>query len=445
MKKILMVDDVATNLRLVTEVLKGQYEVMAARSGEQALQMIKVDKPDFILLDIGMPKMDGYAVMDILKSDKATAKIPVIILTGDTTMDAEVRALEIGAVDFIRKPFEPMVLKARIERALSVVDMRINLETTSKKDPLTGLWNRIYVEEYFERLDENVTGSIMMLDLDNFKGLNDTYGHVVGDKALISFGNTIIEKTSENDIVSRIGGDEFIIIRPGKTDREELRVFCRDLIAGAELHIAKLIGDVIEKPVTVSIGISQFPDDGTEFMDLYNCSDKALYYVKQNGKRGFHFYQDDCHSLADMARENSLIDIEQLKMLIGENNAERGAYQVEYQGFARIYRFVARCVERTGQNVQVVLFTLSLKDESDDPEQLTIAMTELENDIAGLLRRADVATRFTATQFGVILMDATKDNGMIAVNRVLDKFEKLGLSEHINIEYEIQDISGGRS
>ena len=440
MKKIMMVDDVSTNLRLVSEVLKGQYEVHSARSGEQALAMMANDIPDLVLLDIGMPRMDGYAVMERMASNSRMANIPVIILTGDTTREAEAKALKMGAIDFIRKPFEPVILKARIEKALSLSEIKTDLENSSKKDVLTGLWNRIYVEEYFDRKPDGITGSLMMLDLDNFKALNDTYGHVVGDKSLVAFGNTIIENTNNSDIVARIGGDEFLIIRPGVYSRDELRAFCRELIASVEIHISEVVGDILEQSVTVSIGISQFPEDGASFLELYNAADKALYFVKQNGKRGYHFYQDDCRTLAEMTRENNLIDMEQLKLLINESNFERGAYQVEYEGFTRIFRFVSRCVERTGQNVQVVLFTLKLNEGCNNHQYVTEAMELLENNIAGLLRRADVATRFSVTQFGVILMDANKDNGMIAVNRVLNSFDESGISKYVNLSYEIQDI-----
>jgi len=440
MKKILMVDDVSTNLRLVTEVLKGMYEVHSARSGEQALSLMESTRPDLVLLDIGMPRMDGYSVMEHMSDRPELSGIPVIMLTGDTTREAEAKALNMGAVDFIRKPFEPIVLKARIEKALSVADIKADLEISSKKDSLTGLWNRIYLEEYFDRKPEDASGTLMMLDLDNFKALNDTYGHVVGDKSLVAFGNTIIEHTNNSDVVSRIGGDEFVIVRPGVYDRETLRNFCRELIASVEIHISEVVGEILEQSVTVSIGIAQFPSDGTDFLELYNAADKALYYVKQNGKRGYHFFQDDCRTLAEMTRENNLINMEQLKLLINENSAEKGAYQVEYEGFTRIFRFVNRCVERTGQNVQVVLFTLKLKDGEVNHQYVTEAMELLENNIAGLLRRADVATRFSVTQFGVILMDANKDNGMIAVNRVLSSFEEKGISEHVDLVYEIQDV-----
>lgn len=440
MKKLLMVDDVATNLRLVAEVLKGQYEVCSARSGEQALVLVDKEMPDLILLDISMPKMDGYGVMDKLREKPETARIPVIVLTGDTTRETEAKALKLGAVDFIRKPFEPQALKTRIERALAVAELKTDLEVTARKDPLTGLWNRSYIEEYLDKVEEEY-GSVLMLDLDNFKKLNDTYGHVIGDKALVAFARALESEIPEGAIVSRLGGDEFVIILPNCIQRDTIRTMCRELIAKVELQIGQVLGDSPDFATTVSVGISQYPGDGKDFLTLYTCSDKALYYVKQNGKRGYHFYQDDCRTLAEITRENTLIDMEQLKLIITENSTEKGAYQVEYQGFTKIYRFVTRCVERTGQNVQIVLFTLGLKDESDDMQYLSNAMSELESSIAGVLRRADVATRFSATQFGTILMDTTKDNGIIAVNRVLDSFEKLGFNEHVSINYEIQDVT----
>ena len=440
MKKLLIVDDVATNLRLVTELLKGEYEVIAAKSGEQALHIVTTRKPDIILLDIGMPKMDGYAVMEKLRTDPTTVNIPVIFLTGDTSKEAEARALQCGAMDFIRKPFEPMILKSRIEKALTIASMRNDLEATSKKDALTGLWNRSYLEEVLENLKEDDKGFLFMLDLDNFKGLNDTFGHIAGDDALTKFSTTLLSLTDDDDIVCRLGGDEFIIYRRNTDDREAIRVLARNIIAEVEYNINESLTDEMEKQVSVSVGISQYPEDGHTFLELYNAADKALYYVKQNGKRGYHFYQDDCRTLAEITKESSLIDMQQLRKLISENGSGGGAYQVEYEGFKRIYRFVNRFAERTGQNVQIVLFTLTLKEGESDDTLISKSIDILEHHISGLLRRADVATQYSSNQYVVILMDTTEQNGMIAVRRVMDDFQKSGLGDNINIDYAIQDI-----
>jgi len=442
MKRLLIADDVATNLRLVTEVLKGEYEVATAKSGEQALHIIGTFNPDIILLDIGMPKMDGYSVMDKLKANPATANIPVIFLTGDTSKEAEAKALNSGAMDFIRKPFEPMILKSRIEKALNIANMCNDLEESSRKDSLTGLWNRIYLEDYFSEIPQNETGYLCMLDLDNFKGVNDTYGHVIGDQTLIIFAEVLKELSDPTDIICRLGGDEFMIYRKGIENREKLRAVSRKVIAKIENKINELLDSTKTNGVgvSVSIGISQYPEDGKNFTELYQAADKALYFVKQNGKRGYHFFQDDCKTLADISREIAQIDMEQLKLLINEKGNEHGAYEVEYEGFKKIYHFINRCVNRTGQNVQVVLFTLNLKEGYEDDSMIAQSIGSLEHDISGLLRKADVATQYSRNQYVVILMDTTKENGMIAVNRVLEDFSKKELSKYVDIIYDIQDV-----
>lgn len=442
MKRLLIADDVATNLRLVSEVLKGQYEVATAKSGEQALHIIDTFEPDIILLDIGMPKMDGYSVMERLKANPATANIPVIFLTGDTSKEAEAKALSSGAMDYIRKPFEPMILKSRIEKALNIADIRNDLEESSRRDPLTGLWNRAYIEEYFGSASEDEKGYLMMLDLDNFKGINDTYGHVIGDRSLELFAEVLSSISDSTDIACRIGGDEFMLYRKGEHDRENIRDLAKKIIVAAELKINSMLDETgkSEEGVSVSIGIAQYPEDGAEFTEIYSAADKALYFVKQNGKRGYHFFQDDCRTLAEINREIAQIDMQQLKLLIEEQSEEAGAYQVEYEGFKKIYHFVNRCAIRNGQNVQIVLFTLSLKEGHEDDAVISESIGMLEADISGLLRRADVATQYSKNQYVVILMDTNKENGMIAVNRVLDDFANKEISKYVDISYDIQDI-----
>lgn len=442
MKRVLIADDVATNLRLVSEILKNDYEIITAKSGEQALHVVSVQKPDVIILDIGMPKMDGYAVMEKLRANPETESIPVIFLTAETSKEAEAKAFDIGAIDYIRKPFEPVILKSRLERVLKILDERENLENNSKKDSLTGLWNRAYLEEYFQTKKSDEQGYLLMLDLDNFKNLNDTFGHIAGDNALAAFADAMLRLTSKDDILCRIGGDEFVIVIKGNQDKEDIIKLAKELIAGVEISINANIDRECDNVVSVSIGIVRFPADGADFAELYNHADKALYFVKQNGRHGYYFYQDDYRTLSDYKNEYSQIDMEQLKNLISETNLQGGAYHVEYEGFKRIYRYINRFAERTHQNVQIVLFSLESRNQDEvEEELLDNAMFVLDEHIVSLLRRADAATRFSKTQFVVILMDTTMDNGMIAVNRVLDCFAKSEASDYFELKYEIQNIT----
>ena len=150
-KHILIVDDVTTNLKLAADVLKDNYQLSMAKSGAQALEFLKKARPDLILLDVRMPGMDGYETLEHIKANTETSNIPVVFLTVDDQRESEIKGLKMGAMDFILKPFEPEIMLSRIEKILQIEDLRKNLSNSAKKDPLTGLWNRKYIEDDIEK------------------------------------------------------------------------------------------------------------------------------------------------------------------------------------------------------------------------------------------------------------------------------------------------------
>ncbi len=133
MKHILMVDDVATNLKCAGEVLKERYELSMAKSGKVALKMMKEKRPDLVLLDINMPEMDGFETMERIKDDSELADIPVVFLTASTDKESEIKAFEMGAMDFIRKPFDPAIMLTRIERILRIEETKYELQLKAEK------------------------------------------------------------------------------------------------------------------------------------------------------------------------------------------------------------------------------------------------------------------------------------------------------------------------
>ena len=267
-KHILIVDDVTTNLKLAAEVLQEQYKLSMAKSGEQAIQFLQKAKPDLILLDIRMPEMDGYQTLEIIKSNPATANIPVVFLTVDDQRESEIKGLKMGAMDFILKPFEPGVMLSRIDKILQIEDLRKNLSISARKDVLTGLWNRKHLEDEVERfLDENGQKAVfMIMDVDNFKQINDTHGHIMGDAVLECIGRILQSSVGPRDIAARIGGDEFAVFLKGDYSDEEIREYCRMLITELENEMADVIGS--KDIVTVSMGIAQVPLDAYDFVGL---------------------------------------------------------------------------------------------------------------------------------------------------------------------------------
>ncbi len=441
MKRILMVDDVATNLICAAEVLREDYEVSTAKSGRQALLMLNEMIPDLIMLDINMPQMDGYEVFDKLQANPDWANIPVIFLTAESDMTKEVKGLSMGAMDFIRKPFDPQVMKTRIDKVLSLYDQRMELEGAAKRDSLTNLSTRKTLEENMSK-PECENGYFLILDLDNFKQVNDSYGHIVGDAVLVKLAGVFEEVVGTRDRVCRLGGDEFAIFLPGEMDREEVKNTVRRLIATSEFEIGNLIADYSDFKVSVSVGISCKPSDAREFQELYGMADKALYYVKQNGKRGYHFYDTMAMNKDEMDAENNMIDLLQLQRLISETDNGGGAYNVEYEGFKRIYRFVSRCMDRKNQDVQIVLFTIQGVDMNSHDYDNEIINT-LSEAIKTSLRRGDVATICGKGQYVVILMDANEENGIKVADRIKDHFHEAIANKDITLIYEMKSVENG--
>lgn len=290
-KHILLVDDLATNLKFAGEVLKEKYELTMAASGEETLEILKEKKPDLILLDIKMPGMDGYETLKLIKANSEYADIPVVFLTGDKGTKSELKGLKMGAMDYIHKPFDAEVMISRIEKILNIQDAKRKLEISAYKDVLTGLWNRVHLEKEVNTIGENNgAGFFVFFDMDNFKNVNDSCGHIVGDELLIKFAESLKSNIKRTDIVCRLAGDEFVVFITGKADMQSFKVKMEKWIKNINSKIGTINNR--ETKVTVSAGISVMPCDGTDFMTLYNKADKALYHVKQNGKCGFHFYQE---------------------------------------------------------------------------------------------------------------------------------------------------------
>lgn len=447
MKTILVVDDNKINLTTAKNVLSGSYKVVPVLKGKQALAYIESGDCDIILLDINMPEMDGFEVMEKIKESETGKNIPVIFLTADTETETETRCFEYGAVDFIAKPFVPEVMLSRIGRILELEELRRNLaekleqktqevsdiKSKSRQDTLTGLWNRAYTEETVNKLiEQGGQGALMMLDMDNFKAINDNYGHIAGDSTLKMLADTLRKFSSENDVVCRIGGDEFVFFVNGITSKSVLSSMASDIISDI---CEKIKNCQFETNTSVSIGIAQTPEDGTEFNRLYNSADKALYYVKQNGKNSYHFFSDKIQ--AEQKRSSRTVDLNYLREYMNRSDTGRGAYQLDFDSFHHVYNFIRRFVERSNSNVQTLLFTASSIDGNTDISEIEFALELLEKAIYTSLRCSDVSTRYSGKQIIVMLMDASQENGDMVAGRIIECFNKLYKGNSVKIDYGI--------
>lgn len=283
--KILVVDDNPDKLNLLEAALSlAGYQVQIATDGDEALAAIDSYQPDLVITDVMMPRMNGYELAQRIRANPSTKFIPVIMQTaaGHRVEDLR-RASEAGALGYITDPTDLELLLARTRTLLEFKAYLDACEEAAFTDHLTGLANR----RRFERqLDREVTRTVryghpftlLMMDLDNFKNVNDTYGHNIGDEVIRRIGKVLREGTRGIDLAARIGGEEFAVLlvetnQPGGVEvAERLRIAIRNLSIPNAGHI------------TASIGVAECPLVAQTAADILHAADTALYEAKRHGR-----------------------------------------------------------------------------------------------------------------------------------------------------------------
>lgn len=289
---ILIVDDVPTNVQILADALRADYRIKVANNGLSALEIAQREpRPDLILLDVMMPEMDGLEVCRRLKQMPQTKNIPVIFVTAKSEESDEEYGLNLGAVDYITKPFSIAITKARIRNHLQLKHQADLLESLSLVDPLTNIPNRRRLDEAFDAewkraARENTSIALLMVDIDHFKAYNDHYGHGAGDICLQSVAAALADGVSRpGDLVARFGGEEFVVILP-ETDLEASRLIGERLLSQVANLQLKHEYSGVEPFVTISIGCAAMvPKDEIETpARLLEAADKMLYQAKDSGR-----------------------------------------------------------------------------------------------------------------------------------------------------------------
>ena len=291
---ILVVDDMTTTLLLIHDLLKDTYEVKIAKSGTKALEILESPNDiDLILLDIEMPDMNGYDVCKRIKNNETIKNIPIIFITGRTSQEDEEYGLNLGAIDYITKPFNKAIVKLRIKNYLNLKIKNDMLEKLSMYDALTNIRNRRYFDETFEKTFSEIKRdkkslAVLMIDIDFFKLYNDNYGHGQGDETLRKVAKAL-EKTIKraSDFVARYGGEEFVILLKD-IKKDGVEAVANNLLnAVRELKITHEFSK-IENYVTISIGASFYNSNSdVTKLELLLKADETLYSVKNSGRNNF--------------------------------------------------------------------------------------------------------------------------------------------------------------
>lgn len=287
---LLIVDDDYINREMLAYALQNDYQIILASSGMEALQMSEEELPDTILLDIVMPDLDGYEVCRRLRKNPLTQTIPIIFSTSKTSTEEEVLGLNMGASDYITKPFNIPLVKARVRNQVLLKQKTDLLARLASFDALTKIPNRRYFDEIFEQewrraVRNQYPVSICLFDIDFFKQFNDTYGHVAGDDCLVQVARKL---TSQNrragDFVARYGGEEFVFVWPNCPLYKAMSLADRARQTIEKLaieHKKSTVSDI----VTLSGGIASIiPSQDDERIGLIELADQMLYKAKASGR-----------------------------------------------------------------------------------------------------------------------------------------------------------------
>ncbi|MBP7901703.1 MAG: diguanylate cyclase [Spirochaetes bacterium] len=290
LNKVLIIEDSLSFAAYLSDVLSDSYAVSVAHNASDGLRTALTVQPEIILLDLVLPDVDGYEAFKSIKANKMLSDIPIIFVSAVSEIKDQTRGLELGAVDYIVKPINPDIVRAKIKNHIKIKHDFERLENISLKDPLTMVGNRRLFDE---RLDaewrrakrDGFSLGLFMLDIDFFKNFNDTEGHIAGDKCLKAVAGAISTSLKRGgDIVARYGGEEFAAILPGINLEAAQRVAERIIENVKKLQIRHPDSSVSEFVMLSIGGAIALPCAETEMFDIVKKADVALYSAKKNGR-----------------------------------------------------------------------------------------------------------------------------------------------------------------
>ncbi len=288
--RLLVVDDQPINIQVMHQVFGTDHQVFMATNGEQALAICQANPPDLVLLDVVMPGMDGFEVCARLKANPSTRNIPVIFVTAHSDAAQETHGLSVGAVDFISKPVNPAVVRARVKTHLTLKFQSDLLRNLVFLDGLTGVYNRRYFDqqmgvEWARAARNNTTLSLIMVDVDHFKLYNDRYGHQAGDDCLRQIAQILKSSLRRpSDLVARYGGEEFACILP-ETGYEDALAITQEIERMVRAHKIPHAFSQHDGVVTASLGLAARTAQAVgDAVALVGLADAQLYLAKQTGR-----------------------------------------------------------------------------------------------------------------------------------------------------------------
>lgn len=304
MEKILIVDDSIVQAAQLKTIIDDEYDITIAHTAEDGLRLVSEGDFSLILLDVVMPGMDGFTLLKMLQEQIVTQSIPVILITSLADVTNEQRGLVLGAVDYITKPYIPLIVKARVNTHIKLYNYRRQVERQSMTDQLTGIANRRRYERYSatkwsEAIRLHVPISICMFDIDRFKVYNDTFGHPAGDRVITAVAQTAASHLKRStDFLARYGGEEFVAISMGDPSEKIFEHFKKIRQEIENLHIPH--DPSVGQWVTVSIGgVTVIPEAGKDYDFYLKIADTMLYDAKKNGRNRVVWADERMHPMLE--------------------------------------------------------------------------------------------------------------------------------------------------
>ncbi len=446
---IVVVDDEPLSLTNARKLLtKHEMRVSCLRSGTDLLTFMEKNDPDLILLDILMPEMDGFETYKKLRQLEETAgkqQTPVIFLTGEKNQEIERRGLKAGASDFIHKPFDQDILIKRIRNTIANSKTIQSLTEEAKLDKLTGFFNKVSGTENIAALCKDHAGALMLFDLDNFKLVNDLYGHDMGDRVLVAFSDIMKHNVRNEDIIARIGGDEFIAFFLDMTGETGVSALVQRVNEQFMKAADQLMGKDHGIPLGVSVGCAFAPSHAEDYQLLFQFADSALYQVKRNGKHGYEIYRS--YAGAEDGEENLERDLSRVLQIVSERDGGRGTLLLGQEAFSWNYQFIIRFLKRYGGVVNRILFSVSSKEKG---VVFTEIVAQFGKTLINTLRRSDLIFQCRQGQFFVVLPQLTEKDTPGVIERIMKAWSLTGYQDRVRLTYltsfaSFKDEAGGVS
>ncbi len=311
-----------------------------------------------------------------------------------------------------------------------------NLTKEAEHDKLTGFLNKASGTAKIAELCASRNGVLLVMDIDSFKLVNDLYGHEMGDRVLISFADTVRKNTRADDVISRIGGDEFLAFLPDIKEEKIASAIVRRLNEQFMAETKNLMGENHDIPIGISVGGALTPIHSADFETLFQYADQTMYKVKTNGKHGFSMYASVSNETDDSVDLES--EIARVSQIVGERGEGGGAMLLGQDSFSWNYRFVMRFIKRYKGEATKIIFAVSSEDGTADMSQVT---EEFGMILRSTLRISDIIMQNRSNQFFLLLPELSAEDVKAVVERILKEWNLKKSFENLTVEYSSSTVS----